>query len=61
MEESAARLYRCLELYPGFGGTGLEDGENLVWSVVAKLKEILMEPLEEPTIKELLANARISG
>lgn len=65
LEESAARLYRCLEQYPGFGGTGLEDGENLVWSIVSKLKGVSYEsswnPLEEPKIKELLANARSSG
>lgn len=65
LEESAARLYLCLEKYPGLGGVGLEDGENLVWSIVSKLKGVSYEsswnPLEEPKIKELLANARSSG
>lgn len=65
LEESAARLYRCLEQYPGLGSTGLEDGENLVWSIVSKLKGVSYEstwdPLEDPKIKQILASVRLSG
>lgn len=65
IEETAARLYRCLEQYPGFGNTGLADGENLVWSIVSKLKGVSYEsswdPLEDPAIKEKLIALRIRG
>lgn len=65
LEECAARLYRCLELFPGLGSTGLEDGENLVWSIVSKLKGVSYEsswnPLADPKINILLVRLRSGG
>ncbi len=63
--ESIARLYRCLELSPGLGRTGLLDGENLVWSIVSKLRgvpyESDWEPLRDPEILEKLVRLRGEG
>ena len=64
-EECAARLYRCLELHPGLGQSALADGENLVWSIVSKLKGVSYEsswnPLAEPEIERRLALLRASA
>ena len=58
VEKCAARLYRCLELFPGLGGVGINDAENLVWSIVSKLKGVSYEsnwdPLEDCDIKNAL-------
>lgn len=35
-----AVLYDCLCEYPGFGGEGLDDAENLVWSIAIGLKGV---------------------
>jgi hypothetical protein len=65
LEECAARLYCCLELFPGLGGTVLEDGDNLVWSVVSKLKGVSYEsswnPLNDLNINIMLARLRSVG
>lgn len=61
-EALAARLYRCLELYPGFGGSGLSDGENLVWSIVSNLKGVRYDsewdPYQDAGIQAQLARLR---
>lgn len=65
LDQCAARLYYCLELFPGFGGVGIEDGENLVWSIVSRLKGVSYNsswnPLAEPKINELLELLRSGG
>jgi len=52
--ELVARLYRCLVQYPGFGGEGLSDGENLVWSIAIDLKGVGYEsdwdPMKDPEV-----------
>jgi len=54
-----ARLYWCLCQFPGFGGEGLSDGENLVWSVAIGLKGVRYEsewdPQSDPEVIRYLA------
>jgi len=64
-EECAARLYRSLELHPGLGRVGLDDGENLVWSILAKMKGVPYEsrwnPLDEPKVAQRLQQLQEDG
>jgi hypothetical protein len=65
VEECLARLYRCLELYPGLGQSGLANSENLVWSIASKFKGVSYEsswnPRTEPEIERRLASLRASA
>jgi len=47
-----ARLYWCLIQFPGFGGEGLDDAENLVWTITKDLKGIGYDSDWDP-IKDL--------
>jgi hypothetical protein len=53
--EVVARLYWCLAKYPGFGGSGMDDGENLVWSIASHLKGVGYlsdwQPLDDPEVR----------
>ena len=57
--EVVARLYRCLVQFPGLGGEGLSDGENLVWSIAIELKGVRYDsewvPQLDPEVRTHLA------
>jgi hypothetical protein len=53
--KAVARLYHCLVEYPGFGGVGIDDAENLVWSIAKELKGVDYlsdwQPLDDPEVR----------
>ena len=56
--KAVAQLYECLIEHPGFGGVGIDDAENLVWSVAKELKGIDYlsdwQPLDDPEVRQYL-------
>lgn len=62
--KAVARLYDCLIEYPGFGGSGLEDAGNLVWSIAKELKGVEYlsdwDPQKDPEVQQYMRNSMVS-